>query len=510
MRKTPSIVALFCILVYTASVVFAAYRIYRGIGRQKETAEMELDGIAGLVSRDVFFEENGGDLIQERLRAGEALEGIIITGSAGSELAFEKEPGRIVVRNGTTPGFAGRPGTGYLPAKQVDVSGLRNVNIYAAYNVVDYALFVKTLKQSLAAILAALLVAFLTLILSSILKKENAGITEEAGIRERAEPDEASPETARTESTYSETSYAEETSYSEDRAEEADEQEDLDDDFDFTTFSEPEDGESFGETETEKSPGGFDGSDEFSLDDFLDEDTLEMPGEEPSAETDAGPGEFYPFDESDTGPGEPGEFYPFDESDTGSGEPGEFYPPGETDTESPEPYPSAKTDAGPRGLYSPKSGIGWEDYTIDRLASEIHRCAASEQDLVMLLFECEEVPDGEFYKKLAGEAVRFFNLKDLTFEKGNRGISVIIPNTDLDHGIIKAEEFHARVLKNLPDGSKTALRAGLSSRSGRLINADRLFFEAASALGKAEDEQPIVAFKSNPEKYREFIRKSQI
>jgi hypothetical protein len=57
--------------------------------------------------------------------------------------------------------------------------------------------------------------------------------------------------------------------------------------------------------------------------------------------------------------------------------------------------------------------------------------------------------------------------------------------------------------------SKTDLRAGLSSRSGRLIDADRLFFEAASALEKAKDGQPIVAFKSNPEKYRDFVRKSQ-
>ncbi|MDR2049598.1 MAG: hypothetical protein LBP69_09110, partial [Treponema sp.] len=197
-----------------------------------------------------------------------------------------------------------------------------------------------------------------------------------------------------------------------------------------------------------------DGFDDFALDDFLDEDTLKMPGEETSAKTDE-----------------------------------------------------------PQGLYSPKSGIGWENYTMDRLASEIHRCAASEQDLVVLLFECGEniAWDDELYKKLSDEAVRFFNLKDLTFEKGSRGISVIIPNTDLDHGIAKAEEFHARALKNLSGSfmAKTDLRAGISSRSGRLIDADRLFFEAASALEKAKDGQPIVAFKSNPEKYRNFIRKSQ-
>jgi hypothetical protein len=472
MRKAPSIVALFCILVYTASVLFAAYRIYRGIERQKETARTEADSIAGLISRNVFFDENGRKLIQERLNGSEALEGVIITGSIGSEFAFEKEPGKILVRDGGTPGFARRLGITYLPAKQVDVEGLRNVNVYSAYNTVNYAHFVETLKQSLAVILAALLVAFLTLILSSTLKKESAESPEEA--RSRNVPNGTSPEDRRTgpevprpEMNPPDPETPEDHSY----IEETDEQEDFGGDFGFTDFSEPEDGGMFGEAEDaaeengddlpdfdesasgEKSdPGGFD---DFALDDFLDEDTLKMPGEETST----------------------------------------------------------KTSAGPQGLYSPKSGIGWESYTMDRLASEIHRCAASEQDLVVLLFECGEdlAWNDELYEKIAGEAVRFFNLKDLTFEKGSRGISVIIPNIDLDHGIAKAEEFHARVLKNLSGSfvSKTDLRAGLSSRSGRLIDADRLFFEAASALEKAKDGQPIVAFKSNPEKYRDFVRKSQ-
>jgi hypothetical protein len=471
MRKAPSIIALLCILVYTASVVLAAYRIYRGIERQKETAGMEVNGIAGLVSQSVFFDESGKKLIQERLNGSEALEGIIITGSAGSELTFEKEPGKTIVRDGGTPGFARRLGITYLPAKQVDIEGLRNVNVYSAYNTLNYAFFVETLKQSLVAILAALLVAFLTLILSSTLKKESAEVikvAEEA--RNRDGPEGISPESSRQD--YRE-SFRHEPAYpdtAEDHTGETDDEEDLDDDFDFSDFSEPENtesaGEAFDETENSAEESGYDlpdfdedgekdGSDDFALNDFLDEDTLTMPGKEASAQT----------------------------------------------------------NAEPQGLYSPKSGIGWESYTMDRLASEIHRCAASEQDLVVLLFECGKdlAWDEELYKKLADEAVHFFNLKDLTFEKGSRGISVIIPNTDLDHGIVKAEEFHARVLKNLSGGfsSKTDLRAGLSSRSGRLIDADRLFFEAASALEKAKDGQPIVAFKSNPEKYRDFIRRSQ-
>jgi len=49
----------------------------------------------------------------------------------------------------------------------------------------------------------------------------------------------------------------------------------------------------------------------------------------------------------------------------------------------------------------------------------------------------------------------------------------------------------------------------MSSRSGRLLNAERLILEADEALKKArtEEKSPIIAFKSDPEKYREFISK---
>jgi hypothetical protein len=120
--------------------------------------------------------------------------------------------------------------------------------------------------------------------------------------------------------------------------------------------------------------------------------------------------------------------------------------------------------------------------------------------------------DDHFYKIFAEEAVNFFTLRDLIFEKGDQGIAVISPNIDLEQGFAKSEEFRERILKKLPDSSKTgyALCAGLSSRSGRLIEAERLMFETSEALLKAlaDPLSPIVAFKSDPEKYRDFVRRN--
>ena len=55
--------------------------------------------------------------------------------------------------------------------------------------------------------------------------------------------------------------------------------------------------------------------------------------------------------------------------------------------------------------------------------------------------------------------------------------------------------------------SPADLCIGLSSRSGRLIDADRLIFETNEALEKAltDPSSNIIAFRSNPEKYRAYI-----
>ncbi|MDR1286259.1 MAG: hypothetical protein LBK08_01490 [Treponema sp.] len=188
----------------------------------------------------------------------------------------------------------------------------------------------------------------------------------------------------------------------------------------------------------------------------------------------------------------------------------------ETEGEAPSPgenrgvLPRENDEAGPRGLFSPHGNIGWEDYTLERLAAELHRCASFEQDLVFIVMEFRNLKssDDGFYNEFADEAVNFFTLRDLIFEKGERGISIIYPNIDLDMGFTKAEEFHSRLMSKYSFASKTDLCIGISSRSGRLVDAERIVFEASEALARAlkDPVSHIVAFKSDPEKYREFIR----
>jgi hypothetical protein len=162
----------------------------------------------------------------------------------------------------------------------------------------------------------------------------------------------------------------------------------------------------------------------------------------------------------------------------------------------------------PQGLYAPGSNIGWEAYTKDRLESELHRCASFEQDLTVIIaaFSGKDKLSGEQYGQFAGMAVSFFNLRDLIFEMGDRGITVILPNTDVEQGFARAEDFYNYLIpafRGLPD-----FRIGMSSRSGRLVDSGRLYFEAEESLNKAlrDPVSPVIAFKSDPEKYRAFLR----
>ena len=187
---------------------------------------------------------------------------------------------------------------------------------------------------------------------------------------------------------------------------------------------------------------------------------------------------------------------------------------GEKITASSEPYKEIRRqeegeESSPKGLFSPRSNIGWEEYTKDRLDSELHRCASTEKDLTLILMEfADKISDAQF-KQAAEDAVYFFTSRDLLFECGKQGIIVIYPGIDLETGIAKARKFHQRITEKLLYKHKpnNSLYIGLTSRSARLLNSGRMLMEVIEALQKAkcDPESSIVAFKSDPDKYRKFI-----
>jgi hypothetical protein len=166
----------------------------------------------------------------------------------------------------------------------------------------------------------------------------------------------------------------------------------------------------------------------------------------------------------------------------------------------------------PEGLYSPASSLGWESYMQERLDAEISRSASFEQDLSFLVFSYTGLTPRDPNYAAIGAAIKdFFNFRDLSFERGDDGFSVILPNIDSVHALRMAEEFY-RKLVFLTEGDYAKLGLlpifmGISSRSGRLVDSRRMSEEAAAALEKARDEKDsrIIAFRPDPDKYRLFL-----
>jgi hypothetical protein len=162
-----------------------------------------------------------------------------------------------------------------------------------------------------------------------------------------------------------------------------------------------------------------------------------------------------------------------------------------------------------RGGYSERGRIVRQENTESRLTEELRRCAAVGQDLSFIAMEFKLEVDDSSYARIAADTARFFSSRDFICERGERGISVICPGLNLDAGFLNAGEFHTRLVGKYPSliKSKTDLCIGLSARSGRPVDAERLMFEAEEALERAmmDPISFIVAFKSDPEKFKAFM-----
>jgi FOG: GGDEF domain len=163
----------------------------------------------------------------------------------------------------------------------------------------------------------------------------------------------------------------------------------------------------------------------------------------------------------------------------------------------------------PEGLFSPVTGTGWEQYLLDRLDAELVRAASSEQDLSLIIIRIAGLSHtDELAKKVAQVLLDTFRFKDMVFEYGTNGFAGILQNVNLDEAMKTADLLYAGIdsilMETEYDGQITI---GITTRTARLLPASRMIEEASSAARKAEEEPslPIVAFRANPEKYRNFV-----
>ncbi|HAX38294.1 MAG: hypothetical protein A2004_08525 [Spirochaetes bacterium GWC1_61_12] len=184
-----------------------------------------------------------------------------------------------------------------------------------------------------------------------------------------------------------------------------------------------------------------------------------------------------------------------------------------SDQPAPKRIPVVEEDiGGPKGLYDPGSGLCWESYLRERLNAELRRAATFEQDLVLLLASWDSVKKYSLdYETFTATVRDFFNFKDLSFAFGEDGVAVVLPNSDIDETMRHTEELIKKLTFVIQDRTSQLkyleVFMGLSSRSGRIVDAERVIAEALVALRKARIERDthIMAFRPDPEKYRSFL-----
>ena len=160
----------------------------------------------------------------------------------------------------------------------------------------------------------------------------------------------------------------------------------------------------------------------------------------------------------------------------------------------------------PSGLFSPVTGLGWESYLLTRLDNEINRAIASEFDIAVFVIK---VPGVERTNPLTAKICEYlsvqFQFKDLIFEyKDDSYVGLKISMT-LDQALNFADKLHADINRILENASKCYI--GISTRSVRMVTADRILQEADEALKHAltDNDSQIIAFRVNAEKYRKFV-----
>lgn len=148
-----------------------------------------------------------------------------------------------------------------------------------------------------------------------------------------------------------------------------------------------------------------------------------------------------------------------------------------------------------------------EEYMLQRLGNELERASASLQDIAFMLFDIVNVKHSdEMAPTIENELLNTFRYQDMVFFYKETGYAVIVPDTTLDVALKQCEDLQAVLVQKLKDAYiDTQVLVGVSAKNIRTLDANRMFNEALQALNHADAESPIVAFRVDPEKFRQFL-----
>jgi hypothetical protein len=500
-QNVKSVIAFFCILVYIAAAAFAVTRIYKAVGEQRFNAQQEFADLtdfaagAGVLG---FFSSNYIEDIKTQLDMSKALDAVIIYGPDNNKAAFEKKPGLISYK-GDTPDFNRQakfyraPQSAPLRIAGNQNAGSQNISISAFSPLVNFNTLLAALRSSLLAILIAVFIAFSTLIIDISFVKTgnisfvkagnpiphghytpktaafNRNTTVDPGKNEDDLPERNSqPDNAARE---------EKVNLDEEAPAVREEKANLDEE---TPAAREEKANLDEETPAAREEKAN-----------LDEETPAVREEKANLDEEAPAAREEKANLDEEAPAAREEKANLDE----------------------EILPAGKgLLAAANAMYETDSFGGMDDRTpfIDELQYELRKAEAGGGDLTLLCIEWTAA--GLQEEVLVKQAEAFFKNGSRVFEReAQSGVYVIVPGFGLDEIFADAKEFHRRARELMPQNVYIELFMGISARSERNVDAANLLNEAECALNKARSDSalPIVAFKADPQKYKEFMRRQK-
>ena len=169
---------------------------------------------------------------------------------------------------------------------------------------------------------------------------------------------------------------------------------------------------------------------------------------------------------------------------------------------------SDSSESNPSGLFNPVTGLGWESYLDTRLENEINRAISSEIDISVFIINIPNLErESEESKKVSEYLSLQFQFKDLLFEYKNDCIVAIKISMNLDDALNFADKILAEIMQII---NQKECYIGISTRSIRIVSSERLLNEALAAVehAKQEEDSPIIAFRVDADKYRQFLEQN--
>jgi len=162
-----------------------------------------------------------------------------------------------------------------------------------------------------------------------------------------------------------------------------------------------------------------------------------------------------------------------------------------------------------KNSFDSQSGFGVIQSLIPHLDNELVRAASSSQDLSIIQINIENMAfDNPLIKAIGSVFIDDIRFTDQIFEYKDNNFILIMEDTSIDKALLIAQNMYIKIKKVCTmDNQSHNIYMGLSSRTIRLITADRILNEAENALNKAKEDKanPIVAFKVDPDKYLDYI-----